>query len=1221
MADVKYTPQLSEMMEHAKQLGRRSGAQVTAERYLLTVLELLDGSFSTEAPQSFDRFVKMAAQDSLDLSAMKDALLTYINEGKPSFMDSMYLQQKLIEAKAKAVMNSQPELTAEMLLDCILADPSEEIRRCMSEHSAQEDGAEQEGSAPSLDEMIARSEDLISKLNAAIPQISVPASGDHEIKEEGAAPAQKPEQSAAEQPAPKQSKPQELDAAGISGLLGGADSVLSQLSGGSRQEKPESGRPAAEQSEKLTLPELVQKVAGLRSRLSEVVFGQDHAVSNFANGFFQGELLSMTDPSRVRPRATFLFAGPPGVGKTLLAEEAAKALGLPFMRFDMSEYADKEANIEFAGSDKVYKSAKEGNVTGFVAKNPRCVLLFDEIEKANLVVIHLFLQLLDAGRLRDNFTDEEVSFKDAVIFFTTNAGRGIYEENDSDSYALLPRKTILRAIEQDVNPVTGGAFFPAAILSRFSSGNVVMFNHIPAHQLVKIARREILRQADNFSAANGIEVETDERIFPALLLSEGGAADARAIRGRSESFFVSELYELLRLVASEKIPTGVDALKKISLEVALPEDRPEVLELFCRSEKPKLLLFAGSETAEAVRSYVQSCEIISTDSNAEAQMLLKKQPADLVLADLSVGMRSGQDDRLNIEDAESEARDFYRWVSAHYPSLPLYILRTDALQMTSEEENTYLQQGVRGMLALDPETLGSALSAITEELHQQAGMLALARANKAVTFETAQSVTEDGTHAHITLFDFALKTAVDAEDQGNVLSAVSRPDVRFDQVIGAEDAKKELQYFVQYLKNPKKYLGTGVAAPKGVLLYGPPGTGKTMLAKAMACESDVTFIAAEGNQFLKKYVGEGPELVHRLFRTARKYAPSILFVDEIDTIARKRTGSDQNHASEEILTAFLAEMDGFKKDPTKPVFVLAATNYDVDERSDKGLDSAMMRRFDRRVYIDLPRREDRVKFIRMKLTGNPAYAVSDAQVENLTVRSTGMSLAQLESVFELALRSAIRAGSTQVTDAVLEEAFETFNSGDTKEWSPETLERTARHEAGHTFLCWESGEKPSYVTIVARGDHGGYMQHGDHEDKPLYTREELLSRIRTALGGRAAEIVYYGDEDGISTGASGDLEQATNTARSMICYYGMTKEFGLSVVDRAAASNGVLSALVRETVNRILDEQMQEAVSRIERNKAAVDALVEALIQRDHLTGDEIDSILSANAASGAAHA
>lgn len=193
-----------------------------------------------------------------------------------------------------------------------------------------------------------------------------------------------------------------------------------------------------------------------------------------------------------------------------------------------------------------------------------------------------------------------------------------------------------------------------------------------------------------------------------------------------------------------------------------------------------------------------------------------------------------------------------------------------------------------------------------------------------------------------------------------------------------------------------------------------------------------------------------------------------------------------------------------------------------------------------------------------------------------------------------------------VTDAILEEAFETFNGGEAKKWDESQLERVARHEAGHAFLCWLSGETPSYLTIVARGNHGGYMQHAEQEGKAIYTKDELLARIRTSLGGRAAEIAYYGEHDGISSGASGDLASATNIARQIVCTYGMDDEFGLAVVNAAQ-----MSGEVRASVNRILKEQMNEAVRHISENKDKIDSLVEELMEKNHLSSAEIERAIT----------
>ncbi len=1128
---MKNSQLLTELLCAARAIGNRKNPPVTAERYLIAVIDLLEGNF--EKTEETDILGHIATSILVDFSVAKSKLLEYVCNSTSLLSDDLYMKKRIQEASKYTAANGETEVSAGGLLASILTAPSDAVKAVM-----REDVATEGNTAPQTRDEV---------LDKAIKDV------------ENAVPVQSEE--------------------------------------------------VATLTPKESMAEFVRDVKRVRTELLECIRGQDNAINVLTAGLFQSKMLSLTDKARKRPRATFLFAGPPGVGKTFLAEKAAEALGLPFARFDMSEYVNKEADLEFIGSDKVYKNGKPGNVTSFVAENPKCVLLFDEIEKAHLCVIHLFLQILDAGRLRDNYTDKVVSFTDTVIIMTTNAGRRLYEESESGDFSCVPRKVILKALQKDKNPSTGEPYFPGAICSRFASGNVVMFNHIGASDLREIAKNEILRHARSFEQESEIEFSVDESVYTALLFAEGGAADARTVRGRAESFFNDELYELFRLMMSEKVGLDITALEKIEVKVDLEGATPEIRELFASEENARVLLLSSTKVAEECKAQLggKNIDIIAVQNAGDAIKAVRDKDISLAVLDMKYDVSEDGEESLNIEDVSSPAREFFKFLKEHGNSLPVYILEDKRAPLGEEEKVSLVRQGVRGEIpfAKKEACFASAVLEVAFRMHQQAGMERLARENKIISFETAQTVSRNRKKAEITLFDFELAVAVDAEDAKEILSVTSKPNVRFDDVIGGNDAKKELKYFVEYLRNPKKYMGSGVKAPKGILFYGPPGTGKTMLAKAMACESGVTFIATDGNSFLKSWVGEGSERVHDIFRTARKYAPSILFIDEIDAIAKERRGD--TGGAEQTLTALLTEMDGFSTDPSKPVFVLAATNFDVEPGGPKSLDGALMRRFDRRVYIDLPRKEDRIRFMKMKIEKNKALQISEEQIENIAIRSSGMSLAALDSAIELALRSAIREGSTVVTDEIFEEAFETFNSGEVKKWNESELEKTAVHEAGHALLCWLSGETPSYLTIVARGNHGGYMQHGDHEGKGSYTKNELLSRIRTSLAGRAAEMVCYGEEDGVSTGASGDLANATVLAERIVCAYGMDKSFGLAVIDGMGSD---LQTKVRGAVNSILDEQMEIATSLILENKDKLDALVKELVAKNHLREAEIRAVL-----------
>ena len=1177
MSEIKNSAFLDQIIREVRAQGDGE-TPLVAQRLLLRVLEYLDrpeAELSGAQQQELLPLRLYLRANELDTAVMAEKLRN-LPEMSPirAYTEINYIQQKLMQGRAE--VPDGEELTVDRLLVSILRDPNDTVRACLNE------GAEApRGEAQKEEPQDERLQGLLAALRAS--------------RTAGSQGGRPEEETAAE------------------------DQMLErferELARQGRAEAASTGgeTPESDAAPKDRVTTLVDVVKQTRAALLERIFGQDNAVNVFTNGYFQGELQALVDKGRRRPRASFLFAGPPGVGKTFLAETAAEVLGLPFKRFDMSEYSDKEAVVMLCGADSVYRDSQEGVLSGFVAKNPKCILLFDEIEKAHINAIHLFLQILDAGRLSDAKTRREVSFADTIVIFTTNAGRNLYADSESGDLSTLSRKVILKALETDVDPASKTPYFPAAMCSRFASGNVVMFNHMSAHDLRDIAKNVILRQTENLYRAVGIRSLVDEKVFTALLLAEGGAADARMIRGRAQSFYSQELFELFRLVDSEKTRTGIGEIEEIGFTVQLPEQEPAIQGLFEVPREFEVLVFASPEAVDWCADNSSGCAMLGVQDLSDAETLLRERELRFALLDMRYGRDDTAGDYLNVEDIDSSARDLLWLLREKYSQLPVYLLVGPGAAFDLEEELSFRKIGVQGFLEAggEGEAFRTRLAAICERLVQQQNVVDLGRANKLLSFETAQRISPDGKRAEIRLFDFELATAVEAEDARNVLSSVSRPEVPFSAVIGAEDAKQELRDFVDYLRQPKKYAGRGLSAPKGVLLYGPPGTGKTMLAKAMACESGVTFLAAEGNQFLKRYVGEGPESVHELFRTARKYAPSILFVDEIDAIAKARTGSEQSEAREEILTAFLTEMDGFRPDPKKPVFVLAATNFDVEPGKKTGLDPALLRRFDRRIYVDLPNKAERLQYLQTQVENKALFALSGEILDNIALRSAGMSLASLASVLELAKRMAFRTAELKVTDPVLEEAFESFNGGEEKTWDSAELERTARHEAGHALLSWLSGDKPSYLTIVARGNHGGYMQHGDNEQKGQYTRDELLARIRTALGGRAAELVYYGEREGLSTGASGDLAAATNLARSILACYGMDEDFGLAVL----SGEELYSPELRAAVNRLLAEQMRLAAAEIQTRRPAIDALVEALKQHNRLSGAEIDRILSEQAA------
>ncbi|MDR0709896.1 MAG: AAA family ATPase [Spirochaetaceae bacterium] len=1017
--------------------------------------------------------------------------------------------------------------------------------------------------------------------------------------------------------------------------------------GNGNGEKGKAGSPLSPQERLAQLPGLAERIRHLRSSLMEKVFGQDHAIHEFSESIFGAELLAEADDERRRPRAIFVFAGPPGVGKTFLAEQGAAALGLPYKRFEMSGYADHQSQINLIGLAPSYKDAKPGALTGFVKGNPHCILLFDEIEKAHLNTIQLFLQILDAGNLHDDFLDEDTAFKDTIIIFTTNAGKQLYEGESKANAAGVSRQVILKALETDINPQTGTPYFPAAICSRMATGSTILFNHLKAHDLETICERELERCSGLFEKQYGVKTDAGKDVSSALLFSEGGLADARTLRARTELFFKNEMFKLSGLFSGDSFAATLEKIDGISFTVDIAKtgkgDPNEIQALFNKPDKPSILLFTGALNAARLEAYLKPFTVYRAKSPEEAFRIAGEKDLSLVLLDLAYkGDEAGEDtepDSLyTVPDGAQKIRDlqtgtmgafanipmaadalrtgrfFFRELVERIPELPVYLLETRDFAIDDELLVSFTRAGARGKRGASGQYDGDfteTLEKIAARLYLQNSAAKMAAEQKALYFETAPKISDDKRHINIRLRDLVIKRNINAIDAGEVLRDAEKPDVRFDDVIGAAGAKEELKFFVDFLKNPKKFSAQGIKAPKGVLLYGPPGTGKTLLARAMAGESSTAFIPAAASSFVTMWQGSGPESVRQLFGKARKYAPSVVFIDEIDAIGRKRLGGPGAHGEEMALNALLTEMDGFKLDPRRPVFVLAATNFEIDEAAGTTavLDPALVRRFDRTILVDMPAKEDRRRYLQLQLGKNKTHQVTDRMIEQLAGRSAGLSLANLAAIVETAGRNALKRNEP-LSDAILEEAFELSRHGEKKDWGEAYMERVARHESGHAFLCYLAGRTPSYLTIVARGNHGGYMEDDSGESSPLETKEELTGRLRTALGGRAAEIAYYGEKDGLSTGASGDLSSAANIARAMICSYGMDEETGYLVLSPGEAVKGPMAVKISGRVSEIIKNELAVSLEIIRKEKKRLDRLVKALLEKNRLDKAEMEELL-----------
>ena len=471
------------------------------------------------------------------------------------------------------------------------------------------------------------------------------------------------------------------------------------------------------------------------------------------------------------------------------------------------------------------------------------------------------------------------------------------------------------------------------------------------------------------------------------------------------------------------------------------------------------------------------------------------------------------------------------------------------------------------------------------------------------------------------LFSFINKRGGNAMSFGKSnakIYAEKETGVTFKDVDGEDEAKEALEEIVSYLHDNGKYTEIGAKLPKGALLVGPPGTGKTLLARAVAGEANVPFFSISGSEFVEMFVGMGASKVRDLFKQASEKAPCIVFIDEIDTIGKKRDngGMGTNDEREQTLNQLLTEMDGF--DGNKGVVILAATNRP------EILDPALLRpgRFDRRIPVNLPDLQGRVAIL--KVHAKDVKTEDNIDFNSIARATSGASGAELANIINEAALRAVRQGRDKVTQEDLEESVETVIAGYKRKnavLSQEEKRIVAYHEIGHALVAAkQSGSAPvTKITIIPRTSGSlGYTMQVDSGEKNLMSKEEILTRIATLTGGREAEKLVFNK---ITTGASNDIKEATKLARSMITQYGMSDQFGMVALetvnnqylggDTSLACSPATSEEIDKEVVKIIGEEARKAGEILKANREKLDELSSFLLEKETITGEEFMAILN----------
>ncbi|MBR9906995.1 MAG: AAA family ATPase [Gammaproteobacteria bacterium] len=917
----------------------------------------------------------------------------------------------------------------------------------------------------------------------------------------------------------------------------------------------------------------------IEARLKQRVKGQPEAI----RAIVDSEMKALSRSSH-KLRDIFTFAGPSGVGKTELAKTYAEALsevngsGFVFRVFNMEQYADEKAHMHLFGAGSSFTDANLGELTKHAEAYPRTVYLFDEIEKAHHTVIQSLLTLLDTGSALDATTLEEANFSQSVVIFTTNLGQREFSRSqgmgDLDIFDVLQNARLPKSPEAALTP---------ELVNRLRAGTAVRFYPLHAQALLAVAQNST--EAYHHMSSGQLGYEFGENFAALAMLSGLPAPVPRAIMRNIDGAITRAQQQLFSQIDDAKLAT----IQRLHIDADAS--------IFALTNQQRGLAYVGHnpDVYETLQHLVPRQDVVKLSPDQSHDDLYQLAALPLVVLD---GLAFTDDDltqlitKLRSQDSQ----------------VGIVVLCT-----ASQLNHGYVID--HSWMAIGHTQLQSQMPALKRLIHVANTMHSAQLKQLALDYQLELQSIDNGT-ARFMACEPKFKPIISASRALRGVPGLMsrRPNTRLADVIGLHRAKDELQRVLRWLENPNLLRRHNLPMPTGILLLGPPGTGKTMLARAVAGEADLPFISLNIGEMLSKYVNGTSENIQKAFEAARDIAPCIMFIDEIDALAGKRTDGDNSSSQNAAVNTLLTQLDGLQKSG-EPIFVIAATN-----RAET-LDPAVTRsgRLDRPILCDIPNRADRAAFVQFYMR-KYKLQFSQADIDEFATLTMGMSGADLEQVFVTALYNLVNAlpssGETEqhVDAAAIREAISHIRFGAPTTGNPQSDEskrQTAAHEAGHLLAqkLLLPEQRIAIATIESRNRALGFVATQRDENAGPQTFDEIKAQLIMLMAGREAEYLLFGHA-GMNSGASSDLQQATRIAMYAICALGLDNEFGQ--VSYGENFSQLASPQERELasarVRAWIEEARDAARSLLQQHREKLEFITDELYRKESVYEAEINS-------------
>ncbi|MBH0044877.1 AAA family ATPase [Pseudoalteromonas sp. NZS11_1] len=913
----------------------------------------------------------------------------------------------------------------------------------------------------------------------------------------------------------------------------------------------------------------------IQEALSNRIIGQKKAMEGIAQGY-----LSSCLHRSEGPRMIYTFAGPSGVGKTYSATRFAELLndvessGYGFNVFNMEHFTHEHDTKKLVGSGNQYTDASLGLLTNLVRINPRQVLLFDEVEKAHPNVIQSLLTILDSGYTEDATSLEEIDFTQSIIIFTTNLGQELFNKNNQHHQV-----NVFDVLRTSKNGQTGQSLAPEFV-NRLSKGYSALFSGLKVNHFIKAVEKVLIHDT---LGMGGITFKWPESFSRFLLKSLAPEITMRQIEHSLPEIQANILQKSISHLDEEQSNIFIN----VNVSDNLAHPRQNVF----------LVLDDDKRVCDAINQSLSNESITLCANKSDIPPLLEKLRPQSLLIDVD----------------SLDANRFAELVDEMSSKNPELILFSYQLISDSKKRYSANHEEVREHFSLDAVSVTHALVGMFKRINfyidTEYSLTRMCNQNQMLKYNI--SVEKSSGDIEVTFHDLNTQQLIYSNDlRESDFFSQSAPTDKLSDVIGLERAKNRLNDVIGWLKQPSKLNNFGISVPAGYLFAGPPGTGKTLLARAVAGECDLPFFSVSAAELSASHHGGTTQNIKKLFSTARKYAPAIVFIDEIDAIAAARTAGTSGAAQDanQTVNALLTEMDGF--DDKCQIFVLAATNHP------EKLDRAITRpgRFDETIYCDLPNKEARTLFFTQYASQHNLYW-TDAELLNLVALSQRMSPAEIQQVLKEAIQFAV-SNDVQLSKEIIEKTMIRVRYGSPSEHlflSGDEKRKTAYHEAGHLVAHHLLFPKQhiDFITIEPRNQALGFVATRQPDEYESYSKITIMRKLQMLLAGRVAEKLCTGSADEISTGASNDIEKATQLAMHAVYQGGIEPSVGpLNVGLLTRFEESDLLANAQNAVKRWIETAEKEVEELLIEHYSLLEVVAEKLIDEESLMGHQILTLL-----------